>query len=783
MLKQVVIKFFILVILIIASKPILAIAENEASFPGNKYVSAEIIADKTSFYYSPEQNVPIGRIGVYFRLTSGWHIYWINSGESGLPTEVMWFLQEGFRLGELNWPAPYIFKELGDINTYGYKDEVLLFTNVYSAKESSNFEAQATVNFLVCKDICVPGQISLEKQFPITSKGSSNPSEHYSLFEQYEQTTSVPLEEAQKYPPLRNIIINGFIENPIDSNNKTTRAGLLVSGITGPATDIIHQYIQTFPYSYANLEIGRANFAKLSNSYIKSLDHTYSSNAFLIFFPLSMLDDASKTDNISGELVISRSITGSIDDIVLPWSINIDSIPKEIDNPFNSIDVIKPLEYRSYAPSLNDYDVQGVFSESPFTALEFLIALFSAFVAGLLLNFMPCVLPIISIKVMSLMKNKEMPASNANKSSIYFALGILFSFALLGLTVIFLRSIGVAIGWGFQFQEPMFVFTLLLIVFILSLAFFDYYTIHAPFLKSANQAVSKLSPSPYKDFFDGILVTALSTPCSAPFLGVALGFALTRSPLIIFTIFFAIGLGLAFPYAYFSRNKKVLNALPKPGPWMVHFKHIMGFLLLATAAWLLYVLEKLTINVTAWIVVLLLVIYFVIWVWNTIRPPRTSPLWKLLCHVLLIVILLRTFVYVLPKVRPEVDIQSQVSKVTTSLIEWTPYSQELVQELHIQGQAMFINFTADWCITCKFNERLVINTKSVSEALLSNNIIPIKADWTTNSPVITRALAEYNAYGVPLYVFIPSDSTREPVVFPVIVTRGMLVNTFKQNKN
>ncbi len=724
----------------------------ESHLPGNDYVRATLVIDHENLQPSATESSRSARIGVYFQIQKGWHIYWKQSGESGMPTKILWELPPGWSVSDFKWPTPIIFKERGDIATVGYKDDVLIYSDLLSPLEIPLDDKRVTIgaliNFLVCKDICVPGELRLKNSYSFSTSNSLAPSAYFPLFEMTERLVAKPLEELLHYPALAGVRVEATL------NKNKTAVQIFIFNLPGRELDFMSSNIQVFPY---DVPAGRAQISTSVN------------NSYLLSFPTS-----SPLRSGEGEIVFSEKLSGTVSPLVFRWSLSTPEDKVLSGEDSNQTDIL-PLRYRVLTEGENGIDGHNAETSLP-GKQSFLFALLSAFVAGLLLNFMPCVLPILTIKVLGIFKYCGQSRASVVSQAIWFSLGIITTFFLLAFLVILLRQAGTSLGWGFQFQEPLFVFTLLVVTYFFSFGFFDLIIFRIPHLQEANKGVSKLHPGWKRDFFDGMLVTALSTPCTVPFLGPALAFSFTQTPLATVVIFMTIGIGLSLPYFYLSTHPKLLNVLPKPGPWMNSVKHLMGFSLLGTSVWLLFVLERTTDHVVVWVISLLLVIFFVVWARRHMIEARYSKKLRTLFNVLLLMILVASFAKVIPLIRP-----IQTTRTSeTEIIQWAPYSPEVLETMKKNHTPVFLMFTADWCVTCKVNERLVIETKEISQALKQYGITPVKADWTLGDGAVGNALVGYGAYGVPLYVYIPSDKKKETVVFPTLVTISSLTDVFRK---
>jgi thiol:disulfide interchange protein len=404
--------------------------------------------------------------------------------------------------------------------------------------------------------------------------------------------------------------------------------------------------------------------------------------------------------------------------------------------------------------------------ETPAASVNFGLALLFAFIGGLLLNVMPCVLPVLSIKVFRLLKHKDQPRNELVTESLTYAAGVLLSFALLAGVVIFLKSIGQEIGWGFQFQEPRFVIALAGILFVSGLVLAGGYEFSVWLPASVSNKVSR--GGPLGALWDGFLATLLATPCTAPFLGVALGFSFSQPPLIIFLFFVVIGVGLALPYVLFALLPGTTRILPKPGTWMEVFKELMGFPLLGTAIWLLWILgQQQGPSVVASTLVFFLILSLALW--GTKRWTARSGRWF---FILLVVV---TY---MAAVEPLLQTSTTASRKTEG--RWKPYSAAAVKEELANGKTVFVDFTADWCLTCQLNKR-VLHSDAAVKAFDETGVVTMLADWTSRSEEITHTLRSFGRSGVPVYaLYTPGQSS--PTLLPELLTESVLVDALKKQR-
>lgn len=401
-----------------------------------------------------------------------------------------------------------------------------------------------------------------------------------------------------------------------------------------------------------------------------------------------------------------------------------------------------------------------------------------AFIGGFLLNLMPCVLPVISIKILSFLEQSRDEPKEIFKSGLIFSSGIVASFMFLAILVLALKSFGQSIGWGFQFQHPAFLIAMSTIVLVLSLSLMGLFYVSAP--TQAQSEVDRVASheGALGTFGKGVLATLLSTPCTAPFLGTAIGFGFSQPAWVLLTIFFVVSLGMASPYILLTAQPKWMCYLPKPGPWMEQFKEAMGFMLLATVVWLLSVLGQQVglvgvLNTLAF----LLAVSFATWIIGRFINLSSSATRKYSTWAIALAICAGAYQLFLPAV-----FQANNSSATEATLEeengiiWMPYKTELLDKMLRAGKTVFLDFTADWCLTCKVNENTVIATKPVIDKFKSLDVVTMKADWTKQNPEISALLQKFGRSGVPLYVIFPGNDPEHPIVLPEVITQSLILD-------
>src|SRR5882724_1736808 len=484
------------------------------AYQGKQLVKAELLADTSGIVPGKPFT-----IGLLLRMAPRWHTYWKFSGDAGLPTELKWKLPPGWKIGEIQWPIPLKTIDPGDIETYGYENEVLLMQEITppSKLDDSSAKLSTEANWLVCEKICIPGSATLQLDLPVAS-------------------TSQPAN-----------------------------------------TDVFARYQRLLPQNLPGPNVARADWSRVgSDLRLKITSETLAKYPAIDFFPLP-----------EQETIVGHPAVQSRNNNEILFRIPLESAPKDLSS-------IAGLVVFAQQPNSDDRAAWQITSapalsaSRPAPARGIFTFLLFGFLGGIILNLMPCVLPVISLKIFGFVQQAGQSRQKILRSGIAFAIGIFAWFIALAVLLIALKGAGRDVTWGgFQFTNPYFVLALSVIVLVFALNLFGVFEVSLP------QPVTRnlLSTSERKDllgsFFQGVFATVLATPCTAPFLGTALGFAFTQSAAIILAMFIAIAAGMSAPYLLLSAQPAWLRFLPRPGPWMVHVKQFMGFLLLATLLFLL----------------------------------------------------------------------------------------------------------------------------------------------------------------------------------------------------
>jgi len=398
------------------------------------------------------------------------------------------------------------------------------------------------------------------------------------------------------------------------------------------------------------------------------------------------------------------------------------------------------------------------------------------FLGGFILNLMPCVLPVISLKIFGFIQHAGQSRRRILRSGLAFVAGIFAWFIGLALVLIGLKSAGREITWAFQFTNPYFVVVMSAVVLVFALNLFGVFEISLPQFANRGLLGVTAREGDAGSFFQGVFATVLATPCTAPFLGTALGFAFTQSSATIFVMFLAIAAGMGSPYVLLSAQPAWLRLIPKPGAWMEHVKQFMGFLLLATLLFLLWVLgAERGVEAIIWTSCFLLVLSVACWIKGVFIVPTASTASRSVSFVIALGLVLASGYYFIGE---KFAAARTVTAETQTKGGWQPFTPQLLESELRQGRAVFVDFTAAWCLTCKFNEASVLESSAVRDAFQRHGIVKIKADWTNADPAITKILKQFGRPGVPMYVLYPGKNA-EPILFPELLTQKLILEKFE----
>ncbi len=656
-------------------------AETASAWSETAYTQVRLVA--ASAAVGAGETVPLG---LHFRMEKGWKIYWRAPGDAGFPPKVKWDGSGNLAQADVRWPAPERFKVLG-IDTIGYKDEVVLPIAARAARAGEALRLDASVDFLTCDQICVPHTTRVALTLPA---GAAVPSAEAHLINRFAarvpgdgQLLGLAVESAQVVPA---------------RDAKGRPAAAIVVALSGRAPlakpDV---FIDVMPGGPAGADLAEINFGE--PKVVFSDDRVRAS--------LTVPVDGATPAELAGQKLSVTAVDGA-----------------------RATEKTLVLAAGAAPAPAKAADQNGV---------TLLSALALALLGGLILNLMPCVLPVLSLKLLGVVKHGGGRTRTVRLSFIASAAGILFSFLLLAAILIALKAGGAAIGWGIQFQQSWFLIGMILVVMLFAANLWGFFEVRLP------EAVSDLWEHAAHvhglggHFLTGAFATLLATPCTAPFLGTAIGFALARGPGEILAVFSALGLGLALPYLAVAVFPGIATRLPKPGLWMVRLKQVLGFALLATAIWLASVLAA-QIGTGPALGVASFAGLMVAFLYLGHARPRTkmaATAGLVLSAVLALAAPLR--LADAPATQPNGNL-------------WRAFDEAGIPTLVTEGKTVFVDVTADWCITCKANKAVVLNQGEVARRLAADPVVAMQADWTRPDDRIAAYLARFGRYGIPFNV-------------------------------
>ncbi len=664
-----------------------------------------------------------------------WHTYWKNPGDAGTPPEIKFFYQDRpYDLKQLEWPIPKEMKQAGNLLAYGYGTSNALFYFLTPDQVATFSEAPLRIEatWLACKDICVPESISMTGKMvgdKFVVDGHHSPpmpqSTIYEIFTSIPQTTAIPanLEIYLTVDPGKNDLLLHYTFHQIDKVNLPKKLGLLT-----PFPQLPFSFQRETLY-YQNNELHGVIDIKWEGEFEEP--------------PIALPQNGICAKPWILKFLIQNPISGEVH-----------IIEKKISKFQTAGIATKKAYYQTLAPynqpstkALHTTTVSNSTNESSTTSSSIWFYLLFAFIGGLILNIMPCVLPVISIKLFGMIKHSDQTKGEIFRHNMFYSLGILLSFLVLAGSVHLLKTTGEEVGWGFQLQSPTFVAIMVLALFIFAINLFGLFEFSTP--GGSKLGGVQLKDGYTGDILSGVLATILSTPCSAPFLGTALTFAFTTSTITLYLIFLMIGLGLAFPFILTGFFPKALAILPRPGMWMEHLKKFLGLSLILTMVWLLDVFVALSSTDALFALnVLLAMIFFTLFFWHKVSK-------KIFYRLIFIILTCLTLIWSYQEISIS---ESEVTTSGTTKImhelaweKWTP------EKMNNPGQLTFVDFTAKWCFTCKANERIVINTDAFRALVKKYNIKLLLADWTKRDAIIGNWLKEHGYAGVPVYFVVSAD--------------------------
>lgn len=657
------------------------------------------------------------RLGVLLEPKEGWHTYWENPGDAGLATELSWTLPKGFSASGIDWPPPMRLAE-DMLAVYGYEGRVFLPVTVTPApalNPAAKYAFHVSASWLACKDICIPESINLTLSLPV---GEATPSQFSALFTAHDAQKPVTMPEPLAYK----------------ADDKR-----LVLSVPLAALNLTAQNID-----------GASFFPRQSNVVRHAATQRVDIENGTLLLAIERVESP-LPDTLSGLLKINdRYFDVSLEKTTM------ESVAPEPD----AVPIPEWLKEEAKSPA-----------SRPTQDIWLPAVLFFALLGGVILNLMPCVLPVLSLKCLAVVEQANGNRREVQRHGASYTLGILVSFAAFAFLIFGLKNAGEAVGWGFQMQSPAFVGFLIYLLFLIGLSLSGFF--HLPVLfGNVGGGGTTLKGS----FATGVLAAVVATPCTAPFMATAVGAALVLPQWQAFLIFQALGLGLALPFLLISVAPRLLKFLPKPGRWMETFKQLLAFPMYASVIWLLWVLAQQT-SADGLVVALLGMLSIVIALWMKALFKDGSMAYRLFVLAAIVGVLALSLPALgrMEKARMAIPADCAVQDVNT-----VPYSPQALANLRRRGEPVLVDATAAWCLTCQVNARVAIHTERTLQTLKDRGITLMVADWTRRNPDVTAFLAGFGYSGVPLVVYYP-PAGGEPRILPQLLTEDIVINAITNN--
>ena len=655
-------------------------------------------------------------LAVVLRMDEGWHTYWRNAGDAGLPTTITWQLPAGFRASEPKWPVPQAMN-YGGVTSYGYQGEAWLLVTITPPEDfPETVTLSADVEWLVCKESCIPGHAKLSLILP-RGKGEIN------------RNYASDFDRARAALPLDASLTGGefyYIQREDGLIELKFHTGVPVSSA------------YFFAHNSEWIDINAPQ------------QFVFGDDGNVLRLQKSPLLQAAPQDT-SGVLLLNAEAA---------------------DGSRVALLVSPQPEPPAKTPT----------TQSSVRNVTFLTAILLAFLGGLILNIMPCVLPVVSLKIFDFIKQSQGNSKKILAHGLSYCAGIVVSFNVLLGAILVLRTSGEQVGWAFHLQDPVLVLLLGCLLVVVTSALFGVIELGSGIASASASAVqgkSGLSGS----FFTGVLASVLATPCTAPFMAAALGFALAAPLLETVAVFQMLAVGMAAPYLVLSAFPNLLTFLPKPGAWMEAFKQFTGFLMLGTLLWITWIYAALVDHEGLIPYLTLLgVVALATWIVGRFAGAETESSQKYKAWVIAGFIVFATVFLLrnsLSSLRPEPtaitrdDVLQQPTVSKPGKLAWQPWSPSAVQEALSSGRPVFVDFTAAWCLVCKTNEMTSLDVPETVALFEKYGIIALKADWTRRSATITQALESFGRAGVPVYVFYP-NADAQPILLPELLTPNLV---------
>jgi len=742
------------------SKKSLVDNHGEIIYEGN--IGLEIVSEEAHVYPGKELH-----LGVRIIHDPEWHTYWLNPGDTGLPTKIEWKFSQSnsfWGIENIQWPPPKrIF--VGPLANFGYENEILLIQKLIAPanlKIDTNLKVIADVSWLVCKDVCIPGKKQLKLEIPIVKETVPRElTKDKSLFDK--QRKNLPAKDFYSQPIQASFDFENeslFIFQDLNYQNKKKSDGFdvvpgfffpLQEGLIQPAENqVFYKLIKNSDSLYSNEE----------NSWILSIKLSKSSK--------ELIEKGISDNKIEGVFVDNKG-NGRI------WS----------------AELVERTKHPKKGTLIDFGEKNNIKKNVSSQTTQTVNAILFAFLGGLILNLMPCVFPVVGLKVLSITEGIKDQAILI-KHGIGFVAGVILSVMFFATFFIIFRELGHSVGWGLQLQSAWVVLGLSILFATIAMNLAGAFE----FGNSLSQLGKYDSGKGFMGaFFSGVLTVIVASPCTAPFMGGAIGFAATANLYVVFLIFLSLAIGISTPYFVLISQPWIIQKLPKPGDWMIKLRQFLAFPMLAASGWLLWVLVELegsSVFFPSWLSILFVCLS--LWVWGKFLQPAKIKIKARLFFLLIITVCLSISIFffsisisstnnlpVSSQFNNEKTVYSKKEGETVG-VEWIPWEENLVEEYIEQGFVVFIDFTASWCVICQTNKIRVLETSPVVKELSQPGVIALRADWTNSDDKITQALFEYGRIGIPLNVVL-GPNINEPILLSEWLTQDEVINAITKAKN
>jgi thiol:disulfide interchange protein len=647
------------------------------------HVTAELISDSGTIAPGTAS-----RVALSLTLEPGWHVYWVYAGDAGLPPVVMWSLPQGVAVGPMQYPVPSRLP-VGPLMDYGYQGTAVFPFDLTASQNLrlGNARLTAHVQWLVCREICLPGKAYLGLNLRVVQKATDE--------------TNNLISATVSAEPVR-------LPNSVPIHVSANRSHLTLNIVTGKRENTAEYY----PLDDDSIRNAAEQLAEPTPDGIKLV-----------------VERPDVSDKLPGRLKGVLKLSGG-----------------------RSYTFDVPVE-ASAAPAVSEGE-PGV-----------ILAVLLAFAGGMILNLMPCVFPVLFLKGLALIASSGESKARQRRHGLAYAMGILCSFWVIVGLLLALRAVGKQAGWGFQLQSPGFVVGMTFLLFFMALSLAGMFDVGLTLTGAGDGLARKGGYA--GSFFTGVLATVVATPCTAPLMGAAVGFALSRNAIVAFAVFTALAFGLSLPYTALTLVPGWARRLPRPGRWMETLKQLTSVPLFLTVVWLIWVYGHLSggapgasIDHIARLLVGLVVLAIAGWILG--RWPA------------------RRWGYAGAGIAVIAALAAPLSASHSDRLQWQPFSNAALAAARDQGKPVFVDFTAAWCLSCQVNERVVLDNKEVEQQLLRRHYVLLRADWTRYDPAITAALRGVGRSGVPTYVVFSGTRDGSPHVLPELLTHSVVLNAIRQ---